>query len=185
MVGNDFRARKVLSSIICVFRFVLRFYKRFSIIDYPQETTGGRFCQELTRHFLWFVAQCRAESAFKPEAISPAGACGLMQLMPRTWREIRLYLPDLSKDILDPRSNIRAGVWYDRFCFGRFVDITDTRDRLLVAFAAYNCGPTRIRKIIDASGVRTIEDIQPHIPFEETRDYVKRIIRFREELKTS
>ena len=131
---------------------------------------------------LWFVAQCRAESAFDPSAVSRAGACGLMQLMPPTWREIRLYLPDLSADILDPRSNIRAGVWYARFCFERFMDIPDRRDRLLVAFAAYNCGPTRIRKIIDASGAKTFEEIQPRIPFVETRDYVKRIVRFREEL---
>ena len=91
---------------------------------------------------------------------------------------------ELSEDILDPKSNIRAGVWYDRFCFERFTDILDARDRLLTAFAAYNCGPSRIRKIIDESDATTFDEIQPHIPFEETRDYVDRIVRFRRELIT-
>ncbi len=130
---------------------------------------------------LWFVAQCCAESGFDPSAVSPAGARGLMQIMPLTWREIRLYLPGLGADMHSPKDNIRAGIWYDKFCFDRFDDVPNFSDRLLIAFAAYNCGPSRMRKIIDKTGLKSYNDIEPHIPFKETRDYVARIRRFREE----
>lgn len=131
--------------------------------------------------YLWFVAQCRAESGFNPSAVSPSGARGLMQIMPLTWREIRLRLKGIGADLHSPKDNIRAGIWYDRWCFDRFEEIPNFIDRLLISFAAYNCGPTRMRRIIDDSGAITFDVIETYIPYKETRDYVARIRRFREE----
>ncbi|MGC9315931.1 MAG: lytic transglycosylase domain-containing protein [bacterium] len=131
--------------------------------------------------FLWFAAQCRAESGFDPKAVSPAGARGLMQIMPLTWREIRLYLPNLGTDIHSPENSIRAGIWYARWCFNRFPMIPNFHDRLLTAFASYNCGPSRIKRLIEKNGVVVFDRLYPLIPYKETRDYVSRIVRFHEE----
>jgi len=143
---------------------------------WPNETATDR------DFFLWFVAQAEAESNFDPKAISRAGACGIMQIMPRTWREIRLYLPHLKADILDPDSNIEAGVWYDRFCYDRFKMLPDGEDRLLIAFASYNCGPSRILRLIAEHKATTYAQLEQHIPYKETVDYVRRIVRFRKEM---
>ena len=129
----------------------------------------------------WFIAQAKAESTFDPKAISRAGACGIMQIMPRTWREIRLYLRHLGPDILDPKDNIDAGIWYSRFCYDRLKTISGGNDRLLMAFAAYNCGPTRIVKLIKEYSPVTYADLETHIPYIETVDYVRKIIKFQEE----
>jgi soluble lytic murein transglycosylase-like protein len=105
-----------------------------------------------------------------------------MQIMPLTWREIRLYLPDLGADITAPKDNIRAGIWYVRWCFERFKKIGVFRDRLLIAFASYNCGPSRIKRLIEKTEEVEFAKLCPMIPYKETRDYVARIIRFREEM---
>jgi soluble lytic murein transglycosylase-like protein len=65
---------------------------------------------------------------------SPAGAMGLMQLMPRTWREVRAAL-NLGPDPHDPRDNILAGTYYLRLMYDRF--------GYPGLFAAYNAGPAR------------------------------------------
>ena len=69
-----------------------------------------------------------AESGFQPQAVSPKGAIGLMQLMPRTAQ-------DLGADPGDPAQNVDAGARYLR-------DLLDRYDwRLWHALAAYNAGP--------------------------------------------
>lgn len=66
--------------------------------------------------------------------VSPAGAMGLMQLMPRTWAEMRA-LAGLGSDPFDPRDNILAGTLYLRLLYERF--------GYPGLFAAYNAGPAR------------------------------------------
>ena len=132
--------------------------------------------------YLWFAAQAKAESGFDPRAQSPVGACGIMQVMPLTWREIRQSLPHLSRDIFEPNSNIEAGVWYDRFCYERFRSVPKGNDRLLMAFAAFNCGPMRIRRLVKRHLATDYPTLEPHIPFTETVEYVRRIVRFHEEM---
>ena len=65
---------------------------------------------------------------------SPAGAMGLMQLMPDTWAELRAAL-GLGRDPYDPHDNILAGTFYLRQMYGRF--------GYPGLFAAYNAGPAR------------------------------------------
>lgn len=69
-------------------------------------------------------------------ALSPAGAMGLMQLMPGTWRSMRDRL-DLGPDPFDPHDNILAGSAYLRLMYDRF--------GYPGLFAAYNAGPARYR----------------------------------------
>ena len=90
------------------------------------------------------------ESGHRPDAVSPAGALGLMQLMPRTARMLGV------SDPFDPRANVEGGVAYLR----RLADEFGT----VLALAAYNAGPGAVR---EHGGVP---------PFAETRGYVRSVL---------
>lgn len=82
----------------------------------------------------WVRAVLRAESAGDPHAVSGAGAMGLMQLMPGTWKDARRTL-NLGADPFDPHDNIAAGAAYLRWLHDRYGDAG--------FLAAYNAGPGR------------------------------------------
>jgi hypothetical protein len=83
----------------------------------------------------WITAVMGAESAYDLLAVSPAGAMGLMQLMPSTWRELRVRY-GLGDNPIDPRANILAGTAYLREMHERYGTIP-------AMLAAYNAGPAR------------------------------------------
>jgi len=101
-------------------------------------------------------AMIRAESAFDPNAVSPSGARGLMQLMPATARHHGVSKVD------DPRQNIRGGVGHLRSLLDRFHDMK-------LAIAAYNAGAASVTRY---GGLP---------PFAETRTYVAKVLRLRRE----
>jgi soluble lytic murein transglycosylase-like protein len=106
--------------------------------------------QDLDKDMLRAVI--RQESAFRPCAVSPKGAMGLMQLMPAT--AIQLGVPDP----FDPAQNVEAGATFLKQLLERY------GGDLTMALGAYNAGPA---KVDAAGGV-------PKIP--ETEDYVKQIL---------
>ena len=99
-------------------------------------------------------AVMRAESAFNPMVISPAGAQGLMQLMPALAEEMGVV------DAFDPRQNIMGGAKYLRWLLDR------NRGNIPLTLAGYNAGPTAVAKY------RKVP------PFPETQKYVKKITGF-------
>jgi soluble lytic murein transglycosylase len=122
-------------------------------------------------------AVARQESRFQVNAISSAGARGLMQLMPGTAKETATklglsYSP--AKLTSDPLYNTRLGASYlDR-------QLATYDGSLLLAAAAYNAGPGNANKWIRAFGDPRTGEIDPIdwvelIPFQETRTYVKRV----------
>jgi soluble lytic murein transglycosylase-like protein len=102
-------------------------------------------------------AVMRAESSFDTTTVSPAGAQGLMQIMPAVAKELGVTDP------FDPRQNIMAGARYLR----QLLDVH--KGNLPLTLASYNAGPGTVARY---KGVP---------PFRETRNYVKKITGYLEE----
>jgi hypothetical protein len=103
-------------------------------------------------------AVVKAESNYQVRALSPAGAQGLMQLMPATARELGVTDP------YDIDQNIRGGAKYLRSMLDRF------DGDLNLALSAYNAGPG------------TVARYAGNVPYAETRTYVQRVLRYIQEL---
>lgn len=124
------------------------------------------------------LAVIRQESAFRPEAVSTAGAQGLMQLMPATAASVAksLRLPYTAKKLVaDPAFNLALG----RAHLGDLID--DFSGSYVLALVAYNAGPSRARQWVKLYGhpsdkaVDAVDWIEM-IPFSETRNYVQRVL---------
>jgi soluble lytic murein transglycosylase-like protein len=100
-------------------------------------------------------AVIHAESGYDPNAISSKGAGGLMQLMPKTAKSLRVA------NTFDPKDNIRGGVKYLKFLLDTF------KGDVPLALAAYNAGLSRVAQY---GGIP---------PFMETRNYVDRVLQYR------
>ena len=128
------------------------------------------------------LAIARQESQFDPTAISPAGARGIMQLMPGTAKGIAQKLDmsyALGRLTSDPDYNARLGSTYLQQQIARF------DGELALALAAYNAGPMRVVAWLGQNGdprrgdaYRLIDWIEM-IPFAETRNYVQRVLESR------
>lgn len=123
----------------------------------------------------WFKSQGIAESGLDPDATSEAGARGVMQIMPGTYREIRKENPHFL-DAGQPRWNIAAGIFYDRKLYDKWRTPPAGEERLLFAFGSYNAGYGRIYKAFkqapDSSG--SWQAVTRYVP-PQTRHYVRRI----------
>ena len=113
----------------------------------------------------------RTESSFMSDARSPAGALGLMQVMPATGREtasrIGTKLANAS-ELLAPGKNITIGTAYLKQMLSRF------GGSFSLAAAAYNAGPHRVHTWLPKSGCIPADIWIDTIPFTETRQYVRR-----------
>jgi soluble lytic murein transglycosylase-like protein len=97
----------------------------------------------------------KAESGFQPNAVSPKGAIGLMQLMPDTARV-------LGVDPRDPHQNADGGAQYLRQLLAKY---ENDPNQVLLALAAYNAGPAAVERY---HGVP---------PYKETREYILRVLK--------
>jgi soluble lytic murein transglycosylase-like protein len=104
--------------------------------------------------FSLLKAIIKAESDFDPQAVSKKGAMGLMQIMPQNFKLLGL------EDPFDPTQNINAGARYFKQLYDRF------GGKLALSLAAYNAGPTAV------DYYKTIP------PYEETEEYVRRVLRY-------
>jgi soluble lytic murein transglycosylase len=118
------------------------------------------------------AAVVREESSYYPRALSRAGARGLMQLMPATARPMAEHrgLAFAGGELLDdPGANIEIGT---AFLAGLLREFKDPR----LALAAYNAGPGRMRQWWQARQTSDVEAFVEQIPYDETRQYVKRVM---------
>jgi len=114
----------------------------------------------------------RQESRFVTDARSHVGASGLMQLMPATarWTAKQMGLPFTQNMINDRELNLQLGTFYLK----RVLD--DFDGSLAMATAAYNAGPGRPRRWREGGTTMEPAAWAETIPFNETRDYVKKVI---------
>jgi len=121
---------------------------------------------------LLVLSVMRRESTFDPEATSPAGATGVMQLMPQTAEEIAAYLgeEDPVDKLRDPELNIRYGVWLLGRLTGKYSEST------VAALAAYNAGEYSADRWIDKVGASDGFLYMESVSFRETREYLRRVL---------
>ena len=121
------------------------------------------------------AALIRQESNFNPQATSPVGARGLMQLMPAVGKDVAAakgigpWDPDL---LYQPATNIKLGTAHLSGLVHKYPDVVKT-------LAAYNAGESRVEKWSTKAGASDPEVFTERIPFVETRDYVRIILRNR------
>ncbi|HEV7386973.1 MAG TPA: transglycosylase SLT domain-containing protein [Gemmatimonadaceae bacterium] len=121
------------------------------------------------------AALIRQESNFNPQATSPAGARGLMQLMPAVGKDVAAAkgIGPWDPDILyQPATNIKLGTAHLSGLVRKYPEVVKT-------LAAYNAGESRVEKWSTKAGANDPEVFTERIPFVETRDYVRIILRNR------
>jgi soluble lytic murein transglycosylase len=117
----------------------------------------------------------RAESSFNPRATSPVGARGLMQLMPSVGRALARSRGMRAFDddrLYDPVTNIRLGTAHLAGLFRGDREVAQI-------LAAYNAGESPVKRWIRKAGVSDPEVFTERIPYVETRDYVRGVVRNR------
>ena len=110
----------------------------------------------------------QAESSGNPNAISPKGARGLMQVMPETGAEVAQKLGMTNYDLMNPEDNQKIGTAY----FNQMLDQFGSPE---LASAAYNAGPGRVQRTIDRLGTNDPNLVLAQLP-EETRNYVPKVM---------
>ena len=120
-------------------------------------------------------AVIKTESSFQPDAVSPAGAIGLMQITPDTFTWLCNKNQDIDNNInrlYNPEANIKYGVYYLDMLYSEF-------GTWETALAAYNAGPRNVRDWLQNSELSQ-DGVLTHIPFKETREYVEKVMTAKE-----
>lgn len=128
--------------------------------------------QENNLEEAWVYGLMRQESRFVTQAKSNVGAAGLMQVMPATarWIAHKLGMKDYHKLLISQLdTNLKLGTYYMKNV------LTSLGNNPVLASAAYNAGPGRAKQWIGATPLEGAIYVES-IPFEETRDYVKKVM---------
>ncbi|NOZ24528.1 MAG: transglycosylase SLT domain-containing protein [Nitrospirae bacterium] len=155
----------------------LKMYPEVSFLLYP--AVYGDIVSEISSDYnvnpFLILSVMREESRFNREAVSRAGALGLMQLMPYTARRMAKSIGYDTKvlsdnGILDPEVNITLGSYYLGLLLREFGSVP-------VAVAAYNAGENAVRRWLKAYQYGEVDEFIEDIPYRETRLYVKKVLR--------
>lgn len=121
---------------------------------------------------LLVFAIIKAESNFKPDAISKSNAKGLMQLMDATAEDVakKANINFELEQLYEPEMNIRLGVIYFSNLMKKYKNVT-------LALTAYNAGSGNVDKWIENGTIQKDGSDAENIPFKETNNYVRKILR--------
>ena len=168
-------------------------YKRFTTYDQHFKKYSKRF---FGVGFDWhyFKAQAVAESNLREDARSPAGAVGVMQIMPRTFQEVQRKNPAIRGSVDQPRWNIAAGIQYDRQQFVVWAGDRSLVERLKFTFGSYNAGRSsilRAQQFALGEGLNAMlwDQVAGELPrvtgrrSQETVTYVARVLGIRQVLR--
>jgi soluble lytic murein transglycosylase len=118
----------------------------------------------------------KAESSFRPDVVSYAGAVGLMQIMPKTYKEDICFKIGRVSDpslLYDPETNIQAGVWYVSRWYAYYGTAVE-------ALAAYHAGIGNVNKWLEAGYVDEYGTLDiEQIPIQGTQNYVNTVLYYK------
>jgi len=114
----------------------------------------------------------RAETFYRENLVSRVGALGLMQVMPATFEKIQKFGGIKIENPFDPYESMKASAWYLSKLIARF------DGNLILAIAAYNGGPHNVSEWLHRFKGFDSYIFVELIPFHETRDYVKKVLRY-------
>ena len=140
----------------------------------PYDDHVKEFAKQYNFDWRLVTAQMYQESRFDPTAKSWAGALGLMQIMPRTARELGV------KNLKDPKLSIQAGVKYLDWLRERFEPELSVRDRMWFTLAAYNAGPghvhdaRRLARQMGWSSTRWFDNVERAMLLLSRRKYARK-----------
>lgn len=142
-------------------------------IEYAEKIKKNAQLQALDTFILYGLI--RRESMFDEAANSPAGALGLMQIMPGTGKQIakEMQLPWKSgRRLLDASVNLKFGAYYYKQMLENF------SGNFILATAAYNAGPSRVNKWLEIDKDYQADIWVETIPYKETRAYVAAVLTY-------
>ena len=186
--GNRSRSKKTVVVIVCVIvaaALVLGGLYVFGDLNWKEkyplkyEETIVKYADQYDLDPYFVAAVINTESGFDAQAVSNAGAMGLMQVMPETgeWIAGKLGIDEFSRDmLLEPETNIEMGCWYLSFLQERFPSEE-------IVMAAYNAGHGKVQEWLSDPQYSADGKTLTSIPFKETDHYVKKVAKAYEEYK--
>lgn len=139
-------------------------------LQYQQIVTEQAEKHHIDEALVYAVIYC--ESGFDSDAVSHAGACGLMQVMPQTAQELagKYKIPyAMLNDLFDPTINIALGCSFLSELIGHFRELP-------TAIAAYNAGRARVKGWLAEPRYSSDGKTLREIPYEETKNYVRKVL---------
>ena len=182
-IGTSF-GNTTLQAYLTRARFVKRATSASEMVKFRTLTdTFQRYARQYDLDYLLMLAQGYQESGLDQQVVSSRGAIGIMQVMPATARDLHVG------DIRQLEANVHAGVKYIRMIIDRHFksEPVDPLNKTLFAFAAYNCGPERLRQLRREAVRRglnsnvwfnNVERIAGEVVGRQTVDYVSNIYKY-------
>ena len=176
--------KKLIKFLIILIIFLLLYFILFKILEidkiilkkiYPLKYSQyvEKYAEEYNIDKYLVYAIIKAESNFKENAKSTSNAVGLMQIMEATAIETanKMNLNITELDLFNPELNIRLGLEY-------FTNLLDKyNDNYNLAIIAYNAGIGNVDKWIKDGTIKSDGTDLENVPFKETNNYVRKILR--------
>lgn len=163
----------LIIAFVLIYNSIFFIMKQIYPCKYQEIVVSEAANNNLDIYLLYSVI--KSESGFDPDAVSPAGAVGLMQLMPSTFSYLQKCLNgniELDEDDLkNPQVNIHYGAYYLRSLLNKY----DGDEELAVC--AYNAGMGNVDLWLDSPEHSPDGKDLDNIPYRETRNYVSQVIR--------
>ena len=167
----------VISSLLIILMIFFLNYNNIRKLVYVRNYSEyvEKYAKEENIDPLLCYAIIKAESNFNPNAISKSGAKGLMQLMDETAKDVAtnaIIEYTSNESLFEPEKNIQLGIKY-------YAQLKSIYKSDILSLAAYNAGIGNVKKWID-EGIIDLNNEEAsidNIPFEETKNYVKKILK--------
>lgn len=174
------KKHKIGIIILCIIILIVVIYKPIetAMLKYLYPCKYSEYVEKYSKEYnvdaLLIYSIIKAESNFEPQSTSISGAKGLMQLMETTAEEvaqntIKEYKQD--EGIYDIETNIILGTKY----FAQLLE--NYKGNIYLSLTAYNAGMGNVAKWIEQGIIKEDGSDVENIPFKETNQYVRRIIR--------